>query len=64
MDRGIILTGGGSLLHGMDTLLTKETKIPVSAASSPLSCVAEGTGMALEEIDRLKEVLTSSEMLK
>lgn len=64
MDRGIILTGGGSLLHGMDTLLSKETQIPVSSAESPLSCVAQGTGMALEEIDRLKEVLTSSEMLK
>jgi rod shape-determining protein MreB len=48
----------------MDTLLSKETQIPVASAESPLSCVAEGTGMALEEIDGLKEVLTSSEMLK
>ena len=60
MDRGIVMTGGGSLLKGFDKLLSKETDIPVFLADDPLGCVAKGTGQALEELDELKEVLFDS----
>jgi rod shape-determining protein MreB and related proteins len=61
MDRGIIITGGGSLLKGFDKLLSQETNIPVFLADDPLACVAKGTGYALEEVDNLSEILKSSE---
>lgn len=48
MDRGIILTGGGALLYGLDELIRRETGIPTVIADDPLSCVAIGTGKALE----------------
>ena len=48
MDRGIVLTGGGAMLYGLDALIRKETDIPTSVADDPLSCVALGTGRALE----------------
>ena len=48
MDRGIILTGGGAMLYGLAELIRKETDIPTSVADDPLSCVAIGTGKALE----------------
>lgn len=57
IDRGIILTGGGSLLQGLDKLLTRETDMPVFLAEDPLDCVVRGTGIALEEIDTLKNML-------
>ncbi|HWR40481.1 MAG TPA: rod shape-determining protein [Patescibacteria group bacterium] len=57
MDRGIIMTGGGSLLKRLDTLLAKETGMPVYISEDALSCVAIGTGGALESIDLLKRVL-------
>jgi len=57
MDRGIILTGGGSLLKGMDELLMYDTQMPVHLADDPLDCVVKGTGIALEEIRSLKRVL-------
>ena len=47
-DRGIILTGGGALLYGLDELIRRETGIPTVIADDPLSCVAIGTGKALE----------------
>ena len=50
MDRGIILTGGGAMLYGLAELIRKETDIPTSVADDPLSCVAIGTGKALEGI--------------
>lgn len=52
---GIWLTGGGALLRGLDQLLSQETGIPVHIAEDPLSCVALGTGQALEQIDMLAE---------
>ena len=48
MDRGIILTGGGAMLYGLAELIRRETDIPTSVADDPLSCVALGTGRALE----------------
>lgn len=53
MDKGIIITGGGALLNGIDKLIIKETNMPVSIAENPLDCVAIGTGKALDNIDKL-----------
>ena len=48
IDNGIMLTGGGALLRGIDTLISKETKMPVYIAERPLDCVADGTGKCLD----------------
>ena len=50
IDKGIILTGGGALLEGLDKLIEKEIKVPVKVAKSPLTCVVEGTGIMLDNI--------------
>jgi rod shape-determining protein MreB len=50
IDKGIVLTGGGALLEGLDKLIEKEIKVPVKIAKSPLTCVAEGTGIILENL--------------
>lgn len=50
IDKGIVLTGGGSLVDGFSELLTQELKVPVFIAESPLTCVAEGTGVLLDNI--------------
>jgi rod shape-determining protein MreB len=52
IDRGVILTGGGALLHGIDQLLAEELKVPVLVAENPMDCVAIGTGIMLDNIDR------------
>jgi rod shape-determining protein MreB len=57
MDRGIVLTGGGSLLKGLDERLRQETGMPVHVTEDPMICVVMGSGKALEEIDVLKKVL-------
>ncbi len=59
MDRGIIMAGGGSLLRGLDLLVSEQTGMPVHLADEPLLCVARGTGRVLENIDILKRVLIS-----
>ena len=59
VDKGIVLTGGGALLGNMDFVLRHATGLPVSIADDPLSCVVLGTGRALEEMKRLKDVLTT-----
>lgn len=58
VDKGIVLTGGGALLGELDQVLREATGLPVSIADEPLSCVALGTGRALEEMRTLKHVLT------
>ncbi|WP_309713691.1 rod shape-determining protein [Armatimonas sp.] len=55
IERGIMLTGGGALLRGLDRLLALATGIPVHVADDPLSCVAIGTGRALEEFDAIRD---------
>ncbi len=55
MDRGIVLTGGGALLHQLDRFLSKETGMPVIVAENPLDCVALGTGKALDNIEILRD---------
>ena len=60
MERGIVLTGGGALLKGMDERLKHETGMPIHVAENPLSCVAIGSGKCLEEFEVLKRVLISS----
>ena len=57
IDQGITLAGGGGLLKGLDSLINKETGMPVYIAESPLDCVAEGTGRVLENIETLQDVL-------
>ncbi|PKQ03984.1 MAG: rod shape-determining protein, partial [Alphaproteobacteria bacterium HGW-Alphaproteobacteria-12] len=59
VDKGIVLTGGGALLSNLDQVLRDETGLPVSIADDPLSCVALGTGKALEHIRTMKHVLSS-----
>jgi rod shape-determining protein MreB len=60
MDRGMVLTGGGALLKGLDERLKHETGMPIHVADNPLSCVAIGSGRCLEEFEVLKRVLVSS----
>lgn len=53
IDRGVFLTGGGALLHGLDQLLSDELKVPVFVSENPLDCVAKGTGILLESIGKV-----------
>jgi len=57
LDRGIILTGGGALLRGLDRRLREETSLPVHVAEDPLTCVVRGTGRILEKLSEYKKVL-------
>ncbi|MCB2101761.1 MAG: rod shape-determining protein [Rhodobacterales bacterium] len=59
VDKGIVLTGGGGLLGNLDFVLRHATGLPVTIADDPLSCVVLGTGRTLEEMKKLKSVLTS-----
>src|SRR5665213_2184368 len=60
VDKGIVLTGGGSLLANLDQVLREETGLPVSIADDPLSCVALGTGRVLENAKMMRHVLTTA----
>lgn len=60
IDKGIVLTGGGSLLDGFDKLLSHELKVPVYLADSPLTCVVEGTGVLLNNIPILENGLNKN----
>lgn len=56
-DRGIILTGGGALLRGMDIRLREETSLPITLADDPLTCVVRGTGLVLDDFEKYANVL-------
>ena len=61
MEKGIVITGGGSMLHGLDTRMAQETGMPVYVADNPLFSVVLGSGQCLEQFDVLKQVLLSSQ---
>ena len=60
VDKGIVLTGGGSLLGELDQVIRDSTGLPVSIADDPLSCVVQGTGKCAENLKDLRSVLSSS----
>ncbi|MNO79309.1 Rod shape-determining protein MreB [compost metagenome] len=53
IDRGVILTGGGALLSGLDELLAEELHVPVLIAEDPMHCVVKGTGIMLDNLDKV-----------
>ena len=61
IDHGIMLTGGGALLRGLDQLVSSHTGIDVHVAETPLDCVATGAGMVLDNMDLLVEVVADAE---
>lgn len=64
MEKGIVLSGGGALLKRLDTLVSKSTETKVYVADDPLTCVVRGTGIVLEDIEALKEVLLPTQYEK
>lgn len=64
MERGIILTGGGALIRNIDKLISMSTGIPVYITEAPLNAVVRGTGKALDDLEKLKSVLSSSKRIK
>lgn len=64
IDNGIMLTGGGALLRGLDRLISRETGMTINVAENPLDCVAIGTGKVLEDINRLRDVLADEDDVK
>lgn len=62
IEQGIALSGGGALLRGLDKVLMAETQTKTYVADDPLSCVARGTGVVIEDIDQLRDVLLTSSL--
>ncbi len=60
MDRGIVMAGGGSLLRGLDKMISQETEMPVYVCEDPLLAVARGTGAVLENVEDLRRLLSSA----
>jgi len=60
LDRGIIITGGGSLLKGLDERLRRETNLPIVLTDDPLTCVVRGTGKILDDLENFQKVLTKT----
>ena len=63
INQGLVLVGGGSLLRGLDKAISKEIQIPVRVDDEPLTAVAKGTGIILENLDQIRESLESGEDL-
>lgn len=61
MQRGIILAGGGSLIRGIERLISEQTDMPVRVMDDPLTAVVRGTGIILEHLDELKDILTETQ---
>jgi len=61
MRRGIHIVGGGALIRGLDTLLNQELQIPITVSPEPLTAVARGTGIILEDIEKYKDILVEHE---
>ena len=59
VDRGIVMTGGGALIRGMDRLLQHETNLPIHVDEEPLSCVVRGVGRILDDLKKYRTVLTT-----
>ncbi len=60
VDKGIVMTGGGALLRGLDDRLRTETNLPVNVIDEPMVCVCKGTARILEDIDKFRKVLMSA----
>ena len=60
IDKGMVMSGGGSMLRNIDRLLTQVTGVPCHVAENPLNCVATGTGLALEHFDFFKKSLVQA----
>ncbi len=63
-NKGILMTGGGALLYGMDKLITEKTGIPVHIANDPISCVAIGTGKSLDWVEVLESSLVEDSSIR
>jgi rod shape-determining protein MreB len=60
LDKGIVVTGGGALIKGLDKRLREETNLPINIAEDPLTCVVRGTGVVLEDMSQFSKVLIKS----
>ncbi|MGB7063412.1 MAG: rod shape-determining protein [Candidatus Zixiibacteriota bacterium] len=60
LDKGIVVTGGGALIKGLDKRLREETNLPINIAEDPLTCVVRGTGVVLENMNNFSKVLVKS----
>ena len=59
VDRGIVMTGGGALIRGLDRLVQHETNLPIHVDEEPLTCVVRGAGRILDDVPKYRNVLTT-----